>query len=420
MFQAVIRPAAFVFVAVMLFASGHLSSITLAALVASDRGGNDVVVGILTSLPFIGMFCGSLVMPRLLARTRHVRLIALSTAGCGLTLMFLPQIESLLVWSLLRFAYGVFAAAVWLCFDTWMAHIADPSTRGRTFAIYQVVALTGISVGQVLLVTADDSIELGFGIATAAMVAAVIPICSTKLGEPDVGETARTVSLAEAWRMSPLSLLGAFCSGLCFSNFAFVLLSFGKQGVSAELLAVLGSTMMLAGIAGQLGIGYLSDRLGKRRRVMQGTLAVVIAAMAVGMLAGAQSWPVAVALGALYWGLLVTIYPISLAIGGDLISKENYQPFAAKAFLCIQSGFMVGPLVCGAIMVFMPTTGPFVFLLAVLCALLALSYSRRVMAMHTPATSEDIQPMAVIGVNPGIVDPRSDPEGGAGECDGRE
>lgn len=408
MYQAVIRPAFFVFLAVMLFASGHLSSITLATLVASARGESDFVVGILTALPFFGMFFGSIVMPRILARTKHVRLIALATAGCGLTLLFLPRIDSLLLWALLRFGYGFFAAGVWLCCDTWMADLSDPKNRGKILAFYQVVVLTGISMGQVLLVTADDQVDLGFTIATAMMVAAVIPICSTKLAEPAMEGTGRSLSLSMAWRMSPLSLLGALAAGLCFSNYAFLLLSYTKQGIKADQIALLGSTMMLAGIAGQFGIGYLSDRLGNRRLVMQGTIAVILPVLAVVAFLGTGQWTLVLVLSAIYWGLMVTIYPVSVAIGGDMISRENFQPFAAKAFLCIQLGFSLGPLVGGIFLDAMPRTGPFAFVLLVMGLLLALSFSRRVMAMHTPASTEEFTPMAVLGVNPEIADPRSD------------
>ena len=398
-------------ISVMLFASGHLSSITLSTLAASNRGGSDLAVGMLTSLPFVGMFVGSILMPKILARTRHVRLIALATAGCGLTLLFLPRIDNLAVWALLRFAYGIFAAGVWLCFDTWMADMADPKNRGKTLALYQVIVLAGIAIGQALLVTADDHIDLGFNIATAAMVAAVIPVCCTKMSEPSLESTTRSLSLAMAWKLSPLSLLGALSAGLCFSNFAFVLLSYSKQGVEAGKIALLGSAMMIAGIAGQFGIGYLSDRLGNRRLVMQGTIVATLLGIAATSFVGVAElpWYLTVTFCALFWGLIVTIYPISVAIGGDVISKENFQPFAAKAFLSIQIGFSIGPLVGSVFLATMPVQGPFVLVAIVMGALLLLSMSRRVMAMHTPASTEDFAPMAMMGVNPEIADPRSEP-----------
>ena len=419
MFQAVIRPAAFVLISVMLFASGHLSSITLATLSISFRGESDLVVGILTALPFLGMLTGSLIMQRVLRRTRHVRLIALSTAGSGLTLMFLPMIDSLVVWALLRFAYGVFAAGVWLCFDTWMADIAEPKNRGKTLAFYQVVVLSGIAIGQVLLVTVEDHPGLGFNIATAAMVAAVLPICSTKLGEPAVEITSRSLPLAMAWKMSPLSLLGSLCAGLCFSNYTFVLLSYTNQGIDAGLIAGLGSTMMLAGIVGQFVVGYLSDRLGNRRRVMQFTIILVIVAMLLSAILGIAVWPLTLVLSAFYWGLLVTLYPISVAMGSDIISRENFQPFAAKAFLSIQCGLSAGPLLGGMAIALSPSAGPLWLLIVILVAFLALSFSKQVMAMHVPATTEEFAPMSVLGVNPVIADPRSEPSD-AGESQDKE
>ena len=381
----------------------------MATLVAAQRSTNELIVGLLTALPFVGLLAGSLLMPRVLVRTRHVRLIALATAGCGLTLLFLPRIESIIVWSLLRFAYGFFAAGVWLCCDTWMADLAPAHQRGKTLAIYQVIVLSGTALGQVLLVTIGDFVDLGFNIATAALMAAVIPVCCTKLAEPSVETTTKKLSVVMAWRLAPLPLLGAFMAGLCFSNYALILLSFTKQGAQPNELATVGVAMLAAGIFGQLGIGYLSDRLGNRRRILQVIVAICILALIPMALLGHSVWSVTVVFSCIYGGLLVTTYPLSIAIGGDLISQDNFQPFAAKAFLAIQTGNAVGPLIGSVFLSFSYLFGPFLFLATVLTALLAATFSSRFLAMHEPAVMGEFAPMGLAGVNPEITDPRVAP-----------
>ena len=402
-----IKAAAFVLLSVMLFGGGHLSSITLATLTASQFGVSDFGVGLLTSLTFFGLFAGSIVMPRLLRRTRHVRLIALGTAACALSLIFLPVINSLLVWSLLRFTYGFSAAAVWLCCDVWMANLAPPEQRGKTLAFYQVTVLSGTALGQVLLATTGDHIELGFSIATATMIAAVIPICCTKLAEPEVESKSRKLTLQNVWSLSRLSLVGSLVAGLCFSNYSFILLNFSNQGATPNQIALAGTLVIASGVLGQFLMGFLSDRYRQRRYLLQGAALLAMASLIGCAFSGLEFWPLTLFFACLYGGLVVPIYPLCVAIGGSLASKKNFSALAAKHFLAICAGNALGPLLGGIVLHFFPTYGTYIFVCTALVLLFVACSSEVMLTRHQPARQEEFSPMATIGANPEFSDPRS-------------
>ncbi len=405
-----IKPATFVLITVLLFGGGHLSSITLATIASSQLGVSDFGVGLLTSLTFFGLFIGSLVMPRLLARTKHVRLISLGTAGCALSLLFLPATDSLVIWSILRFGYGFSAAAVWLCCDVWMATHAPDEQRGRMLAFYQVVVLCGTSLGQMLLTTIGDHVALGFSIATATMIAAVIPISCTKLSEPDVETEGRKLTMRMAWNLSRLSLLGSLFVGLCFSNYGFILLSFTNQGATGNQIALLGVAIIASGILGQFGIGFLSDRSKDRRYLLQAVAALAATSLFICAISGIENWLPTIIFVCLYGGLVVTIYPLCVSLGSSLASKENFTPLVAKHFVAICIGHTLGPFLGGICLHFFPQFGTYIFICVTLVILIAACNSKYLLARHQPARQEEFAPMAAMGANPEYSDPRSMPD----------
>lgn len=408
MLGAVLRPAAFVFAAVFLFSSAHLSSITLAAIEASRRGISELGIGLFTALPFLGLLTGALFVPKLLLRTKHVRLIAIATSGCSLSLMFLPYIESIVAWAFLRFLYGFAAAGVWLCCDLWMAHISDPSNRGRILAFYQITVLSGTAIGQLLLVTSGEQVDFGFVIASAIMVGAVIPVCCTKMAEPPAETHHRKLSVHMAIRLAPLPLVGSLIAGLCFSNYAFILLHFTKNGVAANQIATLGLLIVASGTVGQLVVGYLSDRVRDRRSVMQVVAVLSISSLLLLAYLGTRNWSLTLVLGMLYGGCIVTLYPLNVALAGDFVSKELFGPMAAKNFLAISIGNSMGPMLGGIFLSFLPNYGTFVFLVLTLLLLIVATLSPKLLAQHQPVVKEDFSPLMPMGVNPELTDPRSE------------
>jgi MFS family permease len=170
-------------------------------------------------------------------------------------------------------------------------------------------------------------------------------------------------------RLAPLAMATTVLNAAIeTAGLSFIALYAAGRGWSDQRAMQLISTLMLGAIVLQLPIGWLADRMNRRRLTL--LLAVLSAA-------GALLWPYVLGHTALTFGLIfvwgglfVGIYTVMLAMvgaryrGGDLVGVYGAMGFAWGA------GALVGPAAAGAAMHLSALFGLPVFV-AVACALFA-------------------------------------------------
>lgn len=335
-------------------------SIPLVSLLLERRGYGSDVIGLMGSLPPLSFL---LISPLLPGWTRRFGARKMLWAGLLVTaasIFGLSLSDNIYYWFFLRLLIGIAMAVLFLISETWLNTVAHEETRGRTVAIYMSAMTLSFAFGPVLINIIGPDGSRPFIIATLIVLSAGIAFLAVGDRFPDLGEKSR-YSILSFIRAAPMitaaTLLVAFFDGSVLT----LLPVYGVKSGQTIGLAVLMTSALLAGnILMQYPIGWLADRMDRRK--------VVLGCGLIGMI-GAVLLPLAMPDSPLLWPLLIVwggavvgTYTIALVVmgqdfkGGDLV-------MATTAVTAIWgAGSLAGPLFAGIAMEIAEPHGmPFTF-----------------------------------------------------------
>ena len=141
------------------------------------------------------------------------------------------------------------------------------------------------------------------------------------------------------------------------------------EGIAHTTIALVMLAAVLGGLAFQVPVGRLSDRLD--RRLVLAALAVAFAVIAVAVVLLPHSLPVVLPLGALLGGFMSTLYPVCVAQAHDRTPADRVVAVSGQLILISGLGSVVGPLMGASVMGRFDIDGAF-YLMAAAALLLAL------------------------------------------------
>ena len=316
---------------------------TLLGVRAAIEGFTTFSTGIMMSGYFIGLFIGSLGVPKLISRVGHIRVFSALASLASISILFHGIYIDPWLWMAMRIVTGVCFAGFYIVTESWLNDRASNETRGKVLSVYMVIVTGGIGLGQFLLNTAaPDSIDL-FILISVIISFGLIPILLTAKPAPSF-ETSTKMSLIELYRASPLALIGNGLTGMAQGTI-FGLGAIFANAVLVDIAAIswFMACVMIGSLITQWPVGYLSDLIG-RRTIMAGLSIVAIACCLLALVIPTDSilfYLVVVGLGA----AAMPMYSICVAYANDRLEPE--QIVAASGSLVMVAGFgaMTGPIV---------------------------------------------------------------------------
>jgi MFS family permease len=319
--------------------------VPLGALTLRDAGWSASVIGLNTSLYYLGVVLMSLLVPVLCPRPGR-RLIVAGMALDGLATILFPWAGGLLTWSLLRLVSGGATACSLIPMETRVNRDARPEKRAWAFGLYACSVALGVGLGPLVGLPLYPVLPrlvfvLGGAVSllSALLVACALPPGTTSL-EEGVGEPFRwraviVLSLGTAWAQG-------FLEGGMLTFLSPWLLSLGyTEAAASGLLAALFLGVFLVQLPG----ACLADRLG-RTRVLLTCHAIVLAGL---LLLPWCHQPLALAC----WLFLVgascaVLYPLGLALLGERLPPAALVRGNAWYLACNCVGSLSGPWMMGA------------------------------------------------------------------------
>lgn len=343
------RPAiASLIATAMIFGLTYGLSAPLLALSLSRDGFGEGFIGANAAMHAVGVLAIAPLLPGLAWRSGPKLPIAAALLVAAAVLALFPVMPSIWLWFPLRIALGAASETLFVMSETWLSHLSDERTRTRTMAIYTAALSLGFALGPVILtVIGTDGLApflVGGGIALLALLSIAMPWVRTPSFErPAHPNLLRYLALAPVALGATLINAAVETAGMSF--LPLYAMRVGWQEQSATLLL---SVLLLGAILMQLPIGWLGDRMDRRRLVI-----------GLGLLsaAGALLWPLVIdtpllayPLLFLWGGVFVGIYTVMMALvgsrfkGGDLVSVYTIMSIAWGA------GAFFGPGTAGAAM----------------------------------------------------------------------
>lgn len=309
-----------------------------------------VAVGLIGTTYFLGFTFGCLRGPTLIRRAGHVRVFAAMTALASASPLLLGLWINLWSWAVLRLVTGFCFAVLYIVIESWLNERSNNTNRGRIFSAYTLINMTVLAVGQQMMLL-DDPLKLNLFAVTSVLVSlAAVPVLMSRSESPRQIEDAK-LDLAKVFRISPVGLLGSLASGLANGAFwalapVFVVATSGDVSAAAWFM----TAVVLGGATGQYPLGWLSDRVDRRRVLVVIAILAALAGLAIWAVTVHMPTIVLVASGFIWGSMAYPVYSIAAAHANDRTDPDSYVITSSGLLLAYGIGAICGPMIASATM----------------------------------------------------------------------
>lgn len=345
---------------IMLLMVGNGIQGSLLGIRGSLEGFTTFEISVVMSAYFAGFLFGSQLAPAMIRKVGHVRVFAALGSLISAILVLYPVAPDWVVWSVLRVLIGFSFSGIYITTESWLNNAATNETRGQALSAYMIVQMLGIIASQALLNTADPSGFTLFVIPSVLVSLAFMPLLLAPTPAPTFEQT-KGLSFAALFRISPLGCAGMLLTGGVFSAmFGMAAVWGAMKGLSVRDISVFIAALYVGGLVLQYPIGWLSDRIDRRKLIMA-LSAVAALVMLLATLPGLPFLAYLVA-ALLLGGITNPVYALLIAYTNDFLQKEDMA--AASAGMIFLNGFgaIFGPIVTGWLMGLIGPAGFFLFI----------------------------------------------------------
>lgn len=340
---------------------------------------------------FLGFLGGSRLAPVLIRRVGHVRVFAALGSLISAVLVLYPVAPEVWSWTAMRVLIGFCFSGVYVTAESWLNNASSNETRGQALSAYMIVQMIGIIASQVLLNVGDPSGFLPFILPSVLVSLAFLPILLSATPAP-VFDTTQRMGFGRLFKVSPLGCAGMLLTGGVYAAMMGMAGVWGMTvGLTVPQISVFVGAMYAGGLVLQYPVGWLSDRMDRRRLILMLSLA------GAGVMAGAALMPAVfwllVLMAFLLGGIVNPLYALLIAHTNDFLPKEEMAGASAGLLFLNGLGAVAGPLATGWMMGWMGPAGFFVFI-AWLLALLAVYVLWRMTRRDTPPGAPGYHPIA--------------------------
>lgn len=321
---------------------------TLLGVRGAIEGFDPGILSYVISAYFLGFLGGSRLAPTLIRYVGHVRVFAAMASLISAAFVLYAAIPDLLVWGILRFIVGFCFSCVYIVAESWLNDAADNKTRGKALALYMVVQMLGIVSAQALLNFGDPAGYTLFVLISVLVSISFTPILLSAAPAPIVQRAPR-MTLSHLFHISPLGFVGSVLVGAVYSALFGMSAVYGTtRGLSVADISAFVAAIYVGGLMLQWPIGWLSDRMDRRRLIIiLSGLCVAVCAVAMAISDSSIAlYVVALAIG----GTVNPLYALLLAHTNDFVEQENMPSVSAGLIFIGGVGAIGGPVIVGQMM----------------------------------------------------------------------
>lgn len=391
---------------------GHGLLNTLTGIRATEEQYSDFLIAGFTSGYYIGFIAGTYIAGRWIAKVGHIRTFAAcatlaSSLALGLVLLVSPA-----SWLVIRTIYGMCVAGLYMVIESWLNGTSKNDERGKILSIYMLISYLGIVLGQgVIYVASTEGFAL-FAVCSILLSVCLVPLTVSNSVQPDLPAQGKLQPM-KLFRISPLAVIGCFCSGLILGAFwGFGPVFLIRLGFSAGDAAFFVGATQLGGLLLQWPIGSLSDKFDRRAVICGTSLLAALSAIAIFFMLYAGTTGITIPFlvaSILFGGSNYALYSLCIALINDFLPPADLVKASGGLLALHAVGAVAGPLAASGVMALGDAHGFMVYNCAIsLCimgvALFQLKKGRRI----PEETSEAFVSLPRTGVGVLSLNPRGD------------
>ena len=322
----------------------------LSSLWLRDAGHGARVIGLNTSLYYVGVALASFAVPYLMRRASRLCVVGGILADAVATALF-PWADALPAWFVLRLLGGMATALSIIPMETLVNHNAAPENRARDFGFYAFSVAVGIALGSLVGLPLYPHVpRLAFalgGLATlGSAVVAWLGWPASRAFQPD-DEVSNVKLESLTYRANTLSYGTAWVQGFLEGGLiTFLSLYLLGRDYTEGAVSLLVGGLFAGVILCQMPLACLADRLGRLRILLGCHGLLLLALLMVHWVPGTLMLAVSLFLLGTCCGAL---YPLGLALLGDRVSSAGLARANAVYLASNCAGSLSGPIVFGLV-----------------------------------------------------------------------
>ncbi|WP_394176430.1 MFS transporter [Thalassotalea litorea] len=335
----------------LLLAIGTGLLTTYLALYLTKSNVNAFWIGLLMSSYYAGLLTGSKAGYLLIKQVGHIRAYAASTgliiACCAMHALN----DHIAVWLVVRFIFGIGMMCNFMVLESWLNEQAEHEHRGRIFAFYMITAYLGMVIGQYTISWFGNLGAEPLLLVIICVSLCIIPIATTRRIHPSpLKET--HFSVLPYWHKTPQALTTILLSSMiisCFYGLSPVLMK--ESGFSAQQIALIMSSTVLAGLIAQWPMGYLSDRYPRSLLIRINVLCLAIVCIVICIMPFTFEYLLSVS--ALFGLFAFSLYPLASALANSRVEQDDRVGVSTALLVTFGVGAGFGtPLIAKAMDIF--------------------------------------------------------------------
>lgn len=403
----IFRSALAPLVSLFLFTFGTGYFTTLTTIGMNHFGSSTMMIGLASSVFYLGLVLGSVRISKFIIRVGHIRAFATFASAFAALAILQGLWLNPYVWCVIRFFAGFVTVGLFVVIESWLLILSTPQTRGQALGAYMISYYLALSLSQRVL--SDGTLHSLFPYAVGAMLCSlsVLPVSASSIPSPEYEQVDR-LGLWQLFRASESGMVGSFVSGILLASLAGLLpLYLSKTLTDVTQVATVMALVIFGGMVIQYPLGRLSDMTDRRLVLIitsLGSLGIALVIQSVTL----SYFNLLVALFFL-GGFIYAMYPISIAYITDGLAAEDIVSGTQAALFVYSVGATVGPLLGSAVMTLLGHRSLFLFI-AISCVLLTVFLSWRKAWHRAPANRHDDEFIPIPQTTPIVaeLDPRVD------------
>jgi MFS family permease len=366
-------------VAVALLSIGHGLHGSLIGVRATVEAFSQTTTGIIMSGYSAGLLLSSWVTPWMIRTVGHIRVFAGFASVVSTAVLLIPLWIEPAWWFSMRFVSGLCTSGLFIVCESWLNSMSSNTNRGKLLSLYMMVTYGSLGVGQFLLNVGDQSGFSRFILVSALLSFALVPLSLVPTETPNI-TGARSITIREIFKSSPLAVSASFLAGLAQSAFFAMGAVYGFiQQMPLAYISAMMAFPAIAVIFSQFPVGMISDRYDRRTIIL--IMAVLSSAVAaIAAIFGKISPEFLIACMTLLGAFSLPIYSLVIAHAADQMQREQMLGASAKLVLLYGLGSMIGPSLVGIAMERFHAPGFMIYMAAVYAFMAAHAFYRRAIA----------------------------------------
>ncbi len=317
----------------------------LLSLCLDAQGVDSRLIGFSSAIHALAIVVGSLLAPRLVGRFGLLSTLYGCIATAIAALLLLPLFPNVYAWFPIRFALGAATSTIFIAGETWIIQVAPRETRGRIVGIFGFVWSACFAAGPLIIGITGIGGWTPFLVAAAIVLLAGLPLPLAQGNVPSMEPIGR-LDVWRLFRAGPATLLAVVLLAIFDSvNDSFLPL-YGLRSGLDERAAVTVLTVVLAGATFvQIPIGWLADRVDRRRMLIGIPIVAVLAVMILPVAIGSAwlIWPTAL----LYGCTVGSLWAVSLILVGERYRGADVAAANMARGVLYGLGAFAGPSMAG-------------------------------------------------------------------------